>query len=298
MALVNLEGSSRCFYDNGGYVPLCACFKDSKHVKPFVVTQFFIMSFQSIISMCGCILLFFLNIFLVTVIRIHSLTESQLQSGLAIAFSVSAFVLGTVTLILTWGQNLNLSFNAATFTFQASGMAATWKGLQAICECLIMIFLARAFLNARSGLQKSNTVVKHLVCGVIQIGFFATSWAVRGLVIWFFLPKSAIYSTVLNTVTTTAGSITLIARLIYETLLSHIQLRKQMAETGHTEMPLPTQVWHLYRTRGLLVTVLPTYLLTAMSFFYFHAVKKIGICHRDSKLELNDHQLIIKSMRN
>lgn len=103
-------------------------------------------------------------------------------------------------------------------------------------------------------------MVKHLVRTVIQMGLFAAFWAVGGLVTWFFLQKSAIY-TVLNS---TAGSmythvgvpslktvshLTNGAQLIYETLLSRTQLRKQMTDTGDTEMALPTQVQDLSHCR-------------------------------------------------
>lgn len=39
------------------------------------------------------------------------------------------------------------------------------------------------------------------------------------------------------------------AQLIYETLLSRTQLRKQMTDTGDTEMALPTQVRDLSHCR-------------------------------------------------
>jgi hypothetical protein len=59
---------------------------------------------------------------------------------------------------------------------------------------LLLVLLARALLSSRSGLQKSNTVVGYLDRSVIQIGFFASVWAIGGLVTWFFLPKLSLYT--------------------------------------------------------------------------------------------------------
>jgi len=183
--------------------------------------------------MCECILVLFANIFLA--IRVHSLTKSRFQCGLIIALSMSAFGLGMLTTTIAWCQTSKPSFLVnGTMTPQAKGMAATWHGLQAISECLITILLARALLKSRSGLRSSDTVVNYLIRNVIQIGFFAMLWAIGELVTWFFLPKSAIY-TIFDT---TTGS--LYTHLIYDTLLSRVQLRQHLIETAHTEMGLPT----------------------------------------------------------
>ncbi|KAH9953752.1 hypothetical protein BC827DRAFT_1246602 [Russula dissimulans] len=261
-------------------------FDDSKGIKAFVVTQFSIIAFQSIMcvflfpapspcrptdriirlwefawrafvvhfvtivnpneytwrvpvsSVCECILVLFANIFLAN--RIYSLTKSRFQYGLIIALSSSAFVLGMSTTTITWGQTLKPSFIVdETLTPQSKGMAATWHGLQAISECLITIFLARALLKSRSGIRNSDTVVNYLIRNVIQIGFLTTLWAIGELVTWFFLPKSAIYSVFCAT----TGS--LYTHLIYDTLLSRVQLRQHLSETTHTEMA--TRVRHLSR---------------------------------------------------
>jgi hypothetical protein len=58
----------------------------------------------------------------------------------------------------------------------------------------LLVFLARALLSSRSGLRKTNTVVGYLVRNVIKIGFFASLWAIGGLVGWFFLPKLSLYT--------------------------------------------------------------------------------------------------------
>ena len=58
----------------------------------------------------------------------------------------------------------------------------------------ILVFLARALLSSRSGLQKTNTVVEYLVRNVIKIGFFASLWAIGSLVGWVFLPKLSLYT--------------------------------------------------------------------------------------------------------
>ena len=44
-------------------------------------------------------------------------------------------------------------------------------------------------MKARSGLQKSDSVVNYLVRLVIQIGFLANLWVIAGLATWFLLPR-------------------------------------------------------------------------------------------------------------
>ena len=56
-----------------------------------------------------------------------------------------------------------------------------------------LVFLARALLKSRSGLEKSDSVVYYLTRQVIQIGFFATLSAIAGLAAWFLLPSVAVY---------------------------------------------------------------------------------------------------------
>jgi hypothetical protein len=52
-----------------------------------------------------------------------------------------------------------------------------------------VVFLSRALLKARSGLQKSDSVVNYLVRQVMQIGFLANLWVIAGLATWFLLPR-------------------------------------------------------------------------------------------------------------
>lgn len=58
---------------------------------------------------------------------------------------------------------------------------------------ICVVFLARALLNARSGVRRSDKVVNYLVRNVIQTGFLATVWAIAELVTWFLLPNIAAY---------------------------------------------------------------------------------------------------------
>lgn len=48
--------------------------------------------------------------------------------------------------------------------------------------------LMRAFLNSRTGVQKSDNVVYYLIPRVVQMGLFATIWAISGLVAFIFTP--------------------------------------------------------------------------------------------------------------
>ena len=55
------------------------------------------------------------------------------------------------------------------------------------------VLLTRALLKSRSGLQKTDNVLKRIVRSVIQIGLFGTICALAGLVSWFFLHNTTIY---------------------------------------------------------------------------------------------------------
>jgi len=56
-----------------------------------------------------------------------------------------------------------------------------------------VVLLTRALLKSRSGLQKTDNVVKRIVRRVIQIGLLGTICALAGLVSWFFLHNTTIY---------------------------------------------------------------------------------------------------------
>ncbi|KAI0251536.1 hypothetical protein BJV78DRAFT_1210478 [Lactifluus subvellereus] len=218
-------------------------FKDPIYVRVFVVVQFTVVLFQSAIlwslawnvyssetwqalvnSACQCLLIIMANGFLA--VRIYTLTHSRLWSGLVFGFSFAAFITGIVTLVTTW------SMDSVSEEYPVSQRAASvvWYALQAVAECLIMYFLSRALLMSRSGIQKSDHVVNHLVRNVIQLGLFATLWAIAGLATWFLLPQSTI-----NTLfEMTSGSI--YTHMIYDGLLSRTRLHKRLAERSVFEL--------------------------------------------------------------
>ncbi|KAH9973208.1 hypothetical protein BGW80DRAFT_1308778, partial [Lactifluus volemus] len=180
-------------------------------------------------SVCQCVLILFANMFLAN--RIYNLTNSRLQAGLVIAISTSAFAVGIVNVVMTWDATLNSSF-LKSFILSAplEATSAVWYGLQTIAEGLITILLSRALLKSRTGLQRSDSVVNYLVRRVIQTGFVAALWVVAELVTWFLLPKTAAY----RIFDMTAGA--MYTHVIFDTLLSRIQLRKRMAESTHVEI--------------------------------------------------------------
>ncbi|KAI0250855.1 hypothetical protein BJV78DRAFT_523801 [Lactifluus subvellereus] len=233
-------------------------FEDSKRVKVFVITQFIIIAFQSIAlwqmawsifitnyglplkpqactwgslvhSVCQCVLVLSANVFLA--MRIYSLTKSRLLSGLVMAFSTSAFIVGIVTTVITWDGSLASSYLATLYlSTTQKAMSVLWHGFQAIAECLITVFLARALLKSRTGLQRSDSVVNYLIRQVIQIGFFATLWAIAELATWFLLPSAAAY----KIFDATAGP--MYTHVIYDTLLSRVRLRERMDKTSDIEI--------------------------------------------------------------
>jgi len=244
-------------------------FEDPVYMKVFIFTQFTIIVVQTVLfwnlawnvfivgsdllsstksatwqalvaSSCQLVLIIMANGFLVS--RIYSLTGSRLQSGLVLAFSAIAFVIGIVTFYTTY----YLRTPTANSTPVALAAAAVWQVSQAIAECLIMFFLARALLTSRSGLKKSDSIVNHLVRNVVQIGLFATIWAIAGLATYFLLPRRTIF-TIFNA---TSGPI--YTHMIFDGLLSRSRLRSRLAERSELEIGLPSQsVFDTSQTRTL-----------------------------------------------
>jgi len=231
-------------------------FDDPVHVKVFVVAQFCIVVLQGAMlwnfawdiyivnyallsnprsvpwqaftnSLCQLVLIMMANVFLVA--RIYSLTRSRLQSGLVLAFSSMAFIVGVVSLLMGWRRT---SQNFTPGPLAASGI---WHGFQAIAECLIMFFLMRALLASRSGMKTSNSIVHHFVRNAVQIGVFATLWSLAAFGTYFLLPQWTIY-TVFDS---TSGSI--YTHMIFDGLLSRTRLRGRLAERSELEVGFPSQ---------------------------------------------------------
>jgi hypothetical protein len=79
-------------------------------------------------------------------------------------------------------------------------------------------------LNSRSGLEKSDSLVHHVVRRVIQIGLFATTWSLVGMATWFLLPKYTVYAffdmTVGSIYTHVSGPLSWNASVFTEMMLS------------------------------------------------------------------------------
>ena len=52
----------------------------------------------------------------------------------------------------------------------------------------------RALLKYRTGLKKSDSLVRYLMRHVIQLGLFAALWSFAGMATWFLLPRYTIYA--------------------------------------------------------------------------------------------------------
>ncbi|KAF8495959.1 hypothetical protein F5888DRAFT_512800 [Russula emetica] len=238
MSLFGLVGQQYYSYCTGG-------FNDRIYLKIFVNLQFALVTLQSIFmwhlvfkifvdfngtpppspaalwsgpanSLCQLFIIIFANLFLVT--RIHGLTKSLVQSLTPLFFSIVAFVFGIVTVTATTWSNHSQSFRYAT--------SVVWYASQTTAECLISLFLVRALLKARSGIQRSDMMVKFLVRSVIQTAALATIWAIASLVAWFWLNRILVY----RVFDITSG--TVYTHAIFETLISRTQLRGRMATTS------------------------------------------------------------------
>ncbi|KAH9957553.1 hypothetical protein BGW80DRAFT_1380918 [Lactifluus volemus] len=252
------------------YIYWTSGFKDPKFVKIFVVIQFALVNFQAVTlwvmawnifytnygrmlesqayvwatvaqSLAQSVLVLSANMFLAY--RIYSLTKSRLQTGLVIAFSTSAFLVGIIvafntlaviegiaTMLILWDVFPTISQSAPSLNSIQMGIGILCYGLQTVAECLITIFLSRALLKSRTGLQKSDSVVNYLLRRVIQIGFLASLWTVAGLATWFLLPKVLVFMFFSSTV----GP--MYTNVIYDTLLSRVQLRQRLAEDSDVEI--------------------------------------------------------------
>ena len=63
------------------------------------------------------------------------------------------------------------------------------QDLLAFCTVL----LTRALLNARSGLQKSDSIVNYIVRSVVQIGLLGALSSLAELGTWFLFPSTTVY---------------------------------------------------------------------------------------------------------
>ncbi|KAH9019239.1 hypothetical protein EDB84DRAFT_624041 [Lactarius hengduanensis] len=183
-----------------------------------------------VISGCQCILVLSANIFLAD--RVRALTRCRIKSAIIIALSIGAFGFGVAIAMLTWFGGLAPD---GTFTHPQMIISAFWYGLQAIAECLVAYSLMRALLNTRTGIRKSDSVAYYLVRRVVQMGLFATMWAISGLVAFIFFPK------VCSLFDVTAGSI--YAHVIIDTLQSEsrIRFREHMAKRSQCDVVLAAQ---------------------------------------------------------
>ncbi|KAH9054938.1 hypothetical protein EDB87DRAFT_1362973 [Lactarius vividus] len=233
--------------------------KDSMRIKIFVAAQYTVIAFQGIIlwqlawchfvadygvarsfrarmwqmpviTGCQCILVLSANIFLAD--RIRALTGCRIKSGVIIALSIGAFVFGMAITMLTWFGGLAPN---GTFTQPQMIISGFWHGLQAIAECLVAYSLMQALLNARTGIQRSDSVVYYLVRRIVQMGFFSTIWAISGLVAFIFFPN------VCSLLDMTVGSI--YTHVIFDTLQSEsrIGLREHIVEHSQCDMALTSQ---------------------------------------------------------
>jgi hypothetical protein len=149
---------------------------------------------------------------------IHGLTKSLVQSLTPMFFSTLAFVFGMVTVVATtWTKQCVVFFllnarppvdviqSSQTYRYATS---VVWYTSQTTAECLIsckphfsssvdvltfVVFLVRALLKARSGIQRSDLMVKFLVRNVIQTAALATIWAIASLISWFWLKHILVY---------------------------------------------------------------------------------------------------------
>ncbi|KAF8476314.1 hypothetical protein DFH94DRAFT_758395 [Russula ochroleuca] len=212
-------------------------FRDPIYLKLFVNVQFVLVAFQSVLmcnlmfdvfvnfpgemsphsilwtgpvnSLCQILIILLANMFLGS--RIYGLTKSRIQSLTPVALSIIAFVFGIVTIVTTAWSPHSQSFRYAT--------SVVWYTSQATAEFLITCFLARALLKSRSGVCRSDKMLRYLARNVIQTGVLATIWAISALVSWFWLKHLFVY----RVFDITSGTVYMLA--IFETLISRTQLR-------------------------------------------------------------------------
>ena len=151
------------------------------------------------------------------------MTKSLAQSLTPMFFSIVAFVLGMVTIaasdwspvercvviILNTQPPIDIIHSPDSYKYATS---VVWYVSQTMAECLIsckphflflvkwaprltfVVILVRALLKARSGMKRSNSVVRYLVRNIIQTAALATIWSIAALVSWFWLERIVLYT--------------------------------------------------------------------------------------------------------
>ena len=106
-----------------------------------------------------------------------------------------------------------------------------------------VVFLVRALLKARSGMKRTDLMVRYLVRNVIQTAALATIWAIAALVAWFWLKHILVYRVfdITSGTVYTHVSVSFVQgycrlkeniQAIFDTLISRTQLRDRMASTS------------------------------------------------------------------
>jgi hypothetical protein len=115
----------------------------------------------------------------------------MLQLSLMLAAAASCrSLLAPNRLDLLSGTRVKLSPSASLLVRRSR--TRSWLEQDQLFPCTD--FLGRALLANRSGLKNSDTLVRHLFRNVVQIGLFATIWALAALATYFFLPHKTIYT--------------------------------------------------------------------------------------------------------
>jgi hypothetical protein len=113
-------------------------------------------------------------------------------------------------------------------------------------------------LQSRSGIHNVDNVVNHLVRNVVQIGLFATLWAIGGLATWCLAPRvtvNAIFDMTSGSIYThVSGGYFLpkhftgkvfIVQMIFDGLLSRRRLRERLNEQSLVDLASSLQVQYL-----------------------------------------------------
>ncbi|KAH9974695.1 hypothetical protein BGW80DRAFT_1302166 [Lactifluus volemus] len=230
-------------------------FKDTLRLRIFVVVQYFFIALQCILmwsfaydlfvilnlgrskrslwqgpvnSLCQVVIILSANIFLAA--RIQYLSKSRFQSGIVITLSVLSFVLGAVSIMIGWLHTQILSSDSIQ-----NIISSVRHGTQALVEILITIFLTRVLLKSLSGIRNSDSILYYLIRTVIQTGCLASGWAIAELATRFSLQNTLTY----RLFDITSGAV--YTHVIFDTILSRVQLREHMAVQTQFELGLSGQ---------------------------------------------------------
>ncbi|KAF7798961.1 hypothetical protein EIP86_010190 [Pleurotus ostreatoroseus] len=119
--------------------------------------------------------------------RVYRLSNSRVLYGLIMVFAVPACVIGIVCGTKAW----IIKFSAELVVLQK--LVTAWLVLQLSVDIFTATTLGWLLWSAKTGFQRTDTVLNRLIRGAIQTGFFAAIFAAGDLITFLRVPSTNFY---------------------------------------------------------------------------------------------------------